>query len=347
DHTNEQAGGSAKPTQWLIDAGRSAGVDTINVAPESIKQDFDIHVQVDSSDDLKTWSPRGDIQSLTRVSSTKDDDGGGDHVEQLSLSVAGDQPARYYRVRLVDGDVDWRAGQTPAVRLEGSYVLASADPLASLQWMNVPVDGSPKRGNDFDYKLSAPLPLESARLVLPAGNVAAHITVSLGTLESDGKLAWSSVGSVDAVRVKGSNEPTSLQWTMQTTQYLRVHADTALANAPALQVGWMPETYMFMAEGQGPYRLLAGSYEATRGSYPIAASLEKLRKAKGDDHWLPPVAAVGNRVDEAGPGALKPPKVPYDWTRPVLWVVLILGALLIAGMAWSLLKSPRDTQPGA
>jgi hypothetical protein len=46
-----------------------------------------------------------------------------------------------------------------------------------------------------------------------------------------------------------------------------------------------------------------------------------------------------------GPDALLAPKLPYDWTRPVLWVVLILGALLIAGMAWSLLKQSRGDQP--
>ena len=332
------ASATARPTQWLIDAGRSATVDHIELDSASIKQDFQLHVEVDASDDLKNWSQRGDTNSLTRVSGQGDGDSG---VEQLSLDVGG-TPARYYRIRLVDGDVDWSAGQTPTVTVQGSYLPEAADALATLSWQRA-LEDSKQSGTDFDYRLSATLPLQAAKLALPSSNVAAHVTLLAGQ-DTNGRTQWVPLGSADIVRVgKGAAEAT-LRWSSQSIGKLRVHVDTALAAPPTLTVGWEPDQFMFMAEGHAPYRLLAGSYAARRGDYPMTASLEKLRNAQASD-WQPPVAEVGARTDAGGPDALLAPKLPYDWTRPVLWVVLILGALLIAGMAWSLLKQSRGDPP--
>jgi Protein of unknown function (DUF3999) len=331
------AKGQGKPTQWLIDASSSVSVANIELDPASLTQDIQLHVEVDASDDLKNWSQRGDTESLTRVSGQGDDSG----LEQLSLDVGG-SPARYYRIRLIDGDVDWSAGHTPNVTIHGSYMPAATDTLTSLSWQRA-LEDTRQNGTDFDYRLIAALPLQAARLALPSSNVAAHVTLLAGQ-DDNGKTQWVPLGSADIVRVgKGAAEAT-LRWSNRPIQLLRVHVDTALAAPPTLAVGWDPDQFMFMAEGHAPYRLLAGSYAARRGEYPMTASLEKLRDVKTGD-WLPPVAAVGARTDAGGPNALLAPKLPYDWTRPVLWLVLILGALLIAGMAWSLLKQSRGDQP--
>lgn len=330
-------GGSAKPTQWLIDAGNSASIESIELDPASVTQDFELHVEVDASDDLKNWSQRGDTDSLTRVSGQGDEGG----VQQLSLDVGG-TPARYYRIRLIDGDVDWSTGHAPNVTVQGSYMPTPADALAKLSWQRA-LEDTKQSGTDFDYRLIAALPLQAAKLALPSSNVAAHVTLLAGR-DDNGKTQWVPLGSADIVRVgKGAAEVT-LHWSSQPIQLLRVHVDTALAAPPTLAVGWEPDQFMFMAEGHAPYRLLAGSYAARRGEYPMATSLEKLRDVKTGD-WLPAVAEVGARTDAGGPDALLAPKLPYDWTRPVLWLVLILGALLIAGMAWSLLKQSRGDQP--
>lgn len=328
---------AGKPTQWLIDAGSSASVDKIELDPASIGQDFQLHVEVDASDDLKSWDQRGDTDILTRVSGQDDSSG----VQQLSLDVGG-SPARYYRIRLIDGEVNWSTGHAPNVTLDGSYVPPPADPLGKLTWQDVPAN-TKQGGVDYDYDLAARLPLQAAKLALPSSNVAAHVTLLAGE-EDGGKIQWVPLGSTDIVRIGKDNSGATLRWSAQTIQHLRVHVDTALAEAPSLNVGWEPDQFMFMAEGSGPYRLLVGSYAARRGDYPIDTSLGKLRSAQSSDTWLPPIAGIGERVDAGGPDALLAPKLPYDWTRPVLWCVLILGALLIAGMAWSLLKQSRNDQ---
>jgi hypothetical protein len=118
---------------------------------------------------------------------------------------------------------------------------------------------------------------------------------------------------------------------------VRLHTDTPLSQPPSLQVGWHPDTFVFLAEGPAPYRLLAGSYAARRADYPVDAAMVRMRATHSDD-WQPPAATLGEPVEAAGIAALTAPKVPYDWTRPLLWVVLIAGAAMVAGMAFSLLR---------
>lgn len=324
-----------RPTQWLIDAGRAVSMSRINLVPESLGQDFQLRVNVEASNDLQQWETRAGDVSLTRV---KDNDNG---VEQLSIDLES-APARYFRLTLADGDVDWSAGHAPTVRLQGSYTDPASDALAKLQWQ--PIAGSASQdGKNFDYRLAVALPVQAITLTLPRANMAAHVTV-LASRDTGDQSAWEPLGALDLVRVGNAEASATLHWPVHTIQQLRVHVDTTLAQAPTLQAGWQPAAFMFMAEGHTPYRLLAGSYAARRGGYPIEESLSKLRAAASSETWLPPDAALGPRSDAGGPAALLAPKVPYDWTRPVLWAVLVLGALLVAGMAWSLLKQSRRDQ---
>jgi hypothetical protein len=72
-----------------------------------------------------------------------------------------------------------------------------------------------------------------------------------------------------------------------------------------------------------------------------------MRPADAGSSWQPPQATLGARSDAGGAASLLAPKVPYDWTKPLLWIVLIGGALLVGGMALSLLRqSKRDDKSG-
>jgi hypothetical protein len=50
---------------------------------------------------------------------------------------------------------------------------------------------------------------------------------------------------------------------------------------------------------------------------------------------------LGTRQTLAGDAALQPVVPPTDWKRWLLWGLLIVGALLVAGFALSLLRQPR------
>ena len=68
--------------------------------------------------------------------------------------------------------------------------------------------------------------------------------------------------------------------------------------------------------------------------------VEALRAERGRD-WQPATATLGTRQALAGDAALQPLEPPTDWKRWLLWGLLVVGALLVAGFAFSLLRQPR------
>jgi len=101
---------------------------------------------------------------------------------------------------------------------------------------------------------------------------------------------------------------------------------------------------VFLAQGNGPYRLVAGSARARRADYPVDIALMQLRTKLGAD-WQPPLATLGARAVLQGEHALISAPTPPDWKTWLLWAVLVGAAALIGGMALSLLKS-RDEGRG-
>ncbi|WP_158884464.1 DUF3999 family protein [Rhodanobacter sp. L36] len=331
-----------KPTQWLVDAKREVSLESIEFDASALTQDLRIHLAVDSSNDLQQWENRSDDTEIVSIKR------GDDAVEQNKISISG-EPARYYRLRLIDGNAPWDSTQTPLVNLAGSFIDAAADGAASRQWQTLKAQATSKSasgGTDYDYQLPATLPVEAARVILAGANTVARFVLT--THDAEGA-ADASLATITAVQAGHSaNDARVDTFDAIRVQHLRLHTDTPLAQAPALAVGWHPDTLVFLAEGAGPYSLLVGSYAARRGDYPVDAALEKMRPADAGGDWQPPQAMLGERSDAGGAAALLAPKVPYDWTKPLLWIVLVGGALLVAGMALSLLRqSKRDDDNAA
>ena len=326
-------GAQGKPTQWLLDAKRAVSLDSVEFDPSAFAQDLRIHLAVDASNDLQQWENRSDDTEIVSVKR------GEDAVEQNKISISG-EPARYYRLRLTDGDAPWDSAQAPVVKLSGNYVDPVGDRAASRQWQTLPVlatKSNANGGTDYDYRLPAALPVEVASVKLANANTAARFTL----LNHDDGTNDAPLATIVAVQTDKSKDTPFSTFDAVRVQHLRLHTDTPLPQPPTLAVGWHADAFVFLAEGAGPYSLLAGSYAARRGNYPVADALEKLRPAQVDgsnNAWQPPLAAIGARSDVGGVAALLPPKVPYDWSKPLLWLVLIVGALLVAGMAMSLLR---------
>jgi len=327
------AGGATRPTQWLLDARRAVSLDNIDIDPSALTQDLRIRLAVDASNDLQQWQTRSEDNAIVSVRR------GGDAVEQRKLHIGG-APARYYRLRLIDGDSPWDSQQTPAVLLTGSFADASDDRAKSRQWLTVPSSpavASASGGTDYDFILPAALPIEAARVTLADANTAARFVL----LDHDGR-GDVPLTTVLAVQL-GGNKPTDgvNVFDPVRVQRLRLHTDTPLPQPPALTVGWHADSFVFLAEGAAPYSLLVGSHAARRGDYPVDAALARMHPTGSATDWQPPLATLGARSDAGGAAALQPTAPPYDWSKTLLWVVLVGGALLVAGMALSLLKQSR------
>ncbi len=314
-----------RPKRWLVDAREQVALSHIDIESGLGEADFELHLVVDSSDDLQHW--RTVVADATVLSLTGGD--GSVHKRRIKMNRV---PARYYRLHVREGNSPWQRAQPPEVALVGKTVVVAraAEPL---QTLTVEAEPSDTSARSYEYHLPALLPLQSLQLVLPDSVSAANAQVSVRDPYSE-QDRWSALTSLNAIRVHDriSDE---VNFTPRRIQRLRVRVDTGLSQPPQLKVSWRPGVYVFLAQGQGPYRLLAGSRTARRGNYPMAAALEQLRRDQAGD-WQLPLAAAGPRMQAGGPSPLE---MPFDWTRALLWLVLGAGALLVIGLATSLLRN--------
>lgn len=108
--------------------------------------------------------------------------------------------------------------------------------------------------------------------------------------------------------------------------------------APTLRLGYRPEVVVFLAQGTPPYALVAGSATARRAIVPMPELVDALRRDRGAE-WQPSPAYLSTSALLAGDAALVAPPEPRDWKTWLLWGLLVLGAVLVAAFAFSLLRS--------
>jgi hypothetical protein len=193
----------------------------------------------------------------------------------------------------------------------------------------------------FNYDLPAPLAAEALKLELASDNSLARVYVRSRAGDTN---AWQTRAEFTAFRLRQNDDVSGNDEIAVTAngraQHWRVDPVTPLDAAPTLRVAFRPDRFVFLAQGAGPYRLVAGSARGRRGDYPVDAALAQLRAKLGTD-WQPALAALGPRVELVGAAAytpLPPPQVHHDWKTWLLWAVLVGAAALIGGLALSLLK---------
>jgi len=307
--------------------------------------DVSAQFAVDGSDDLQSWhvlAPRATVLRLTQ---------NGNRIDRHDITL-NHASATYLRLRRLDDGADLQ-GLTARLR---TTISSTAGP--ARQWLEAAATGPDKHRLDaslgradgtqvvaWHYQLPAPLAIDALRLELADDNSLARVVVlSRHGPREDDPAAWMQRASLVAFRLRqddgvvGNDElPAALA---ARARDWRVESATPIEHAPKLSVGYQPDRFVFLAQGEGPYRLVAGSAGARRGDYPVDAALASLRASHGRD-WQPPLAALGARTTLKGDSALVANVVekPRDWKTWLLWAVLVGAAALIGGLALSLLKS--------
>lgn len=107
-----------------------------------------------------------------------------------------------------------------------------------------------------------------------------------------------------------------------------------------------PVRLVFVATGGGPFELAAGRADTVPAALPVATIAATLGPRKLED--LPAAPLGPARIDPRAPGgALERlwPGAQLPGQAAVLWGVLLAGVLLLAGVAWSLLRQLKRSQP--
>jgi hypothetical protein len=314
---------TGKVSEWLFDARTAIAAERLEFPPT--QGDVKLSVDVDASTNLQDWQPRASGASVVSL-------GHGDGAVDARVVKLAGPAARYYRVRTSSDAAPWGAGDK--VTLSGSVVDAAARDESRRAWIDVANSASAVSGGgmNYDYALPAALPVSAVRVALGAGDSVARLEV----ISVTGTVSGDTLGTI--VVTPGQDDQRPLGVTAQRRALIRLHSPTPLRSPPKLSIGWRPDRFVFLPEGSPPYRLQVGSASSRRAAWPIDDAISALRTRNGAA-WRPEPATLGPGHALAGEKALAG-DASFDWTRPLLWVVLLLGAALVAGMAATLLRKP-------
>jgi len=190
------------------------------------------------------------------------------------------------------------------------------------------------RPGDFEFDLGARAPVERINLALPALNTVVGAQVLSRTTVKD---PWRALQRSVFYRLSGAggelaNGPLAVQTNTDRYWLVRIAppGNSIGAGILRLEAQWRAHELTFLAHGGGPYELAYGSSAIVSAgpgfdSLPTGASTLE--------------ATLGATRVLGGPQRLQPPPVPFPWKPTVLWAILGLGVLLLAGMAYRLSRN--------
>ncbi|MCG6117087.1 MAG: DUF3999 domain-containing protein [Aquimonas sp.] len=322
-----EAGAELPPlTDLLVDASSApARILALELHWAERDSPLDARYRLDYSDDLENWQTAREGRLLESSNA-------GYRIVQRRIDTGAAAGARYLRLQPLD----------PRHRIEAERVVAVLAPNlepARFEWVELAGERSEADGRVYlQFQSPGRYPVERIDLLLPANSAGQW---SLESRDGDSAPWQPRLPPAVAYRlddadghVRSAERP--LPSRIRDRQW-RLVAQAPSRDSPGLKLGYRPESLVFLAQGQGPWLLVAGSAQARRSEAPVQTLLAAQHSRHGPD-WQPAAAVPGLRSPRAGDAALRPAAEPRNWTAWLLWGVLVLAAALVGGMALSLLR---------
>lgn len=321
-------------------------------------------VRVETSNDLKAWS------TLIQAGALVDLEHGGQRLTQKRVEVT-PTAARYLRLTWAD---------KPFVLKSVTAEVETARAAPTLARHVVSPDAAKVEGlqaGEIAFDLGGRLPVREVRLLLPEPNTVAPVRIFA---RSDVTQPWRQVESATFYRLNRDGAELlspAVKLPLQNERFWKIAVDARAGGLgqgrPQLEVGWLPQSIVFAARGEGPYRLAWGNAEAAPAQLALTALVPGYRQdseycrvtASGGDSipsgppaasrsdsqdrcWSLPVAEAGDVIRQTvtPPSALEKLTQSFTLRQGVLWLVLLLGVGFLGLMAWRLnAQMTTPTQP--
>ncbi len=318
---------------WLFDLGELKPEQPVAQALRlawSSRADFSAAYDIDVSADLRNWRPGGSGQLLALSSP-------GGPLLQREVPLPAVAP-RF--VRLAWRDLAAAPAVTGATAVAWQQTRQAQDKATELRVAPSSGAASAATPKALDFDLGAVLPLATLDLQLPAGTRVAPVRVQ-GRARADEP--WRELGSAVFYRIERDGQVSrSPPWPLlASVRYLRVWPDErspALDPAATQLVLRMHlAKLLFTAQGQPPYRLLAGAADAAPGALPVATLVPQL------DEERPRFgrAELGAWSEDTGAATQADAAERQAALRPwLLWGVLLAGVAGLGAMVWRLARKP-------
>lgn len=213
------------------------------------------------------------------------------------------------------------------------------------QRISVEPDNYDDKTNSFFYSNKGRFPIDRISVKLKPRNSILQISVASSNnkngpwdihhqglvynLEKDGKPL-----SSDIINIYHVNDS---YWRI-TTQSKR---NNLASFSPTLELGWLPHTLTFIAEGAPPYLIAFGNNEAIKNNSGSAVQ-RLLQQQNEDNKILPARLDLNSRITFGGDARIQTRfGDSIDTKVIILWSVLILGLIILAMMAMQLYKQMK------
>ena len=283
--------------------------------------------RVEASDDLKHWRTVAAAAPLAYLQQ------GQARLVQERIEFTPTR-SRYYRLSFAPA----------APELEG---IVAAPPLArpELRRQSLRVAGrAGANPGEVEFDLQVRAPVDRVRLIVAQSNSLAPVRLETRPAPRG---EWRAVVATVAYRiVRDGQEQASpaVPVAPNPSPYWRAIVDQGGgglgAAPPELEVSWPVRELIFLARGEGPFTLAFGRAEATAARLAPATLVPGYRE--GMEATFP--------VADSGPARQGPPPSPpmlprifgdADPKKAGLWAALLVGVLLLAGMAWRLARQMK------
>lgn len=277
-------------------------------------------VTLEASDDLLSWSSLATAAPILRSEFQ------GRSLARQRIEWA-PRSAKYLRLT-------WPSGEPPFVLSAATVQGAAGRGETARQWQAAKFVKAGDQPGEFIYNGPKALPVDRLRIVFGAGN---HMLPAELLSRERADEPWSSIANGVFYRVaRGTETLQSPDLAIARTQrrewLLRADPRLGVSEAPTLEFGWLPPRLIFLAQGEAPFQLAYGAHEAQSAALPIATLVPDWERRK---HETFSAARLGERTDAGGASRLS---AAIDWKRLALWGVLGAGVLLLALLAWGLLR---------
>jgi len=263
---------------------------------------------------------------------------------QNTITLDTPSQARYFQVRSVNSAQAFTLTSAEAT----TSTIANNPP--KLLWQML---ANAKRTNDsksgqtlVEFEANGRFPAEFLRIALPQDNTITTVKISVRNQASE---PWRYISTASAYRmvetsVNGkittlSNPDIKIYPTVARYWQLQFNDATGGIGAasPGLSLGWPTQTVVWNARGNAPFTMNTDN-NANANQVTIASLIPDFKEEK---LTTLPVAAIKLQSKDSTLASVNSWDKPADYKRWWLWAGLVLGVLVLAGMALSLLKSSK------
>jgi len=292
-----------------------------------------IAMQAFTSNNLKDWTNIG--QSVL-FKNTSD----GQTILQNTIELYAFTEERYLQIRPSEiDDADFKL-----ISVSAEYSKAQNEILPQL-WQTLSLLNREQAQNgiiNIDFESDARYPANYLRIDLPQLNTITNVQV-LTRNKADAH--WEPVINSPIYRVNKQGRDTvnpDIKINPKVARFWRLQFNQSNggigAENPTFTIGWLTETVIWNARGKAPFTMHLGDHASTANAVSLSNLIpdytpEKIKAI--------PVANLNLMNIEPAEKNVNPWVAAPDYKSWLLWAGLALGALLLAGMAYSLTKTQQ------